>query len=54
MIDADADGGGGVGGNDIYRERTEPVLVSFSDSYSDDKISVSGSRPSSCPVYTFY
>ena len=54
MIDADADGGGGVGGNDIYRGRTEPVLVSFSDSYSDDKISVSGSRPSSCHSTNYF
>ena len=46
----DDDGGGG---NDMYRGKAEPVLVSLSDSYSeDDSISVCDSRPSSCPAYT--
>jgi len=31
----DNDGGGG-GGKDVYKGRTEPVLVSLSDSYSED------------------
>jgi len=31
----DGDCGGGVGGDDMYRESTEPALVSLSDSYSD-------------------
>jgi len=38
----------------VLRERAELVLVSPSDSYSElDKISVSDSRSSSCPAYTF-
>ena len=45
--------GGGVGGDDVYRGRAEPMLDSVSDSYSeDDSISVCDSRPSSCPAYT--
>ena len=37
----------------MYRGRAELMLVLLSDSYSeDDKISISDSRPSSCPVYT--
>ena len=49
----DDDGGGGVGGEDMYNGRAEPVLVSVLDSYSeDDSISVCDSRPSSCPAYT--
>ena len=39
-----------MGSDDIYRRRAEPVLVLLSDSYSDDKISVSDSRFSSCPI----
>ena len=53
--DGDDDGGsGGVGGGgDVYNGRAEPVLVSLSDSYSEDEeISVCNSRPSSSPVYT--
>ena len=47
------DDGGGEGGDDVYRGRTEPALVLVSDSYSeDDEISVSDSRPSSSPAYT--
>ena len=43
----------GGDGDDVYRGRTEPALVSVSDSYSEDKIiSVCDSRPSSSPVYT--
>jgi len=46
------DCGGGEGGEDIYKGKTEPALVSVSDSYSKDKIiSVCGSRPSSSPAY---
>ena len=29
-------GGGGDGGDDVYNGRAEPVLVSLSDSYSDE------------------
>jgi len=42
------------GGDDVYRGRAEPVLVLLSNSYSDDKILVDDSRPSSCPAYTIY
>jgi len=52
MGDVD-DGGGGVGGDDVYNGKTEPALVSVSDSYSNDEaISVSDSRYSSYPAYT--
>ena len=50
----------GVDSEDVYKERTEPVLVSLSDLYSElESISVSVSRPSSCPTLyclltTFY
>ena len=53
MGEGDVEGGGGVGGEDVYNGRAEPVLVSLSDLYSeDDSISVCDSRPSSCPAYT--
>jgi len=53
MGTGDDDGGGGVGGEDMYNGKAEPVLVSVSDSYSDDDtISVSDSRYSSYPAYT--
>jgi len=46
-----SDDGGGCG--DVYKGRAEPMLVSLSDSYSDDKaILVSDSRYSSYPAYT--
>ena len=49
----DDEGGDSVGGDDVYNSKTEPVLVSVSDSYSDDEaISVSDSRYSSYPAYT--
>ena len=49
------DDGGGVGGDDVYNGRAEPVLVSLSDSYSeDDAISVGNSWYSSYPAYTIY
>jgi len=52
MEDGVCDGGGSVGGEDMYNGRAEPVLVSVLDSYSDDDvISVSDSRYSSYPVY---
>ena len=51
--DVDDEGGGGVRGDDVYNGKTEPVLVSVSDSYSDDEaISISNSRYSSYPAYT--
>ena len=41
------------GDSDVYSRRAEPMLVSLSDSYSDDEaISVSDSRYSSYPTYT--
>ena len=53
MRDGVCDGGGGVGGEDMYNGKAEPVLVSVSDSYSKDKeISVCDSEPSSSPAYT--
>jgi len=53
MEDGVCDGGGGVGGEDVYTGKAEPMLVSVSDSYSkDDSISVRDSRPSSSPAYT--
>jgi len=40
-------------GGEVYSGKTEPALVSVSDSYSDDEaISVSDSRYSSYPAYT--
>ena len=51
--DGDDDSGGGDGGDDVYRRRVEPMLVSLSDSYSEDNsILVCDSRLFSCPVYT--
>ena len=51
----DGDDGGGDGSDDVYNGKTEPVLVSVSDSYSeDDAISVGDSRYSSHPAYTVY
>ena len=44
----------GIGSDNIYRGRAEPVLVSLSDSYSEEKILVCDSRSSSCPAYTSY
>jgi len=53
MGDGVCDGGGGVGGEDMYNGKAKPVLVSVSDSYSDDDaILVSDSRYSSYPAYT--
>ena len=53
MGDSDDGSGGGEGGDNIYKGRTEPALVLLSDLYSNDNsISVCDSRPSSCPTYT--
>ena len=50
----DGESGGGDG-RDVYTRRAEPMLVSLSDSYSeDDAISVGGSRYSSYSAYTVY
>ena len=40
--------------SNMYEGRVEPVLVSLSDSYSEEEISVCDSRPSSCSAYMFY
>ena len=49
----DDDGGSSNGSEDVYNGKTEPALVSVSDSYSNDEaISVSDSRYSSYPAYT--
>jgi len=53
MGDSDVDGGGSVGGEDVYNGKTEPTLVSVSNSYSEDEaILISDSRYSSYPAYT--
>jgi len=36
MGEGDDDCGGGVGGEDVYKGRAEPMLVSLSDLYSED------------------
>ena len=36
MEEEDDDCGNGVGGEDVYKGRAEPVLVLLSDSYSED------------------
>ena len=53
MGEGDDDSSGGDGGDsDVYKRRTEPMLVSLSVLYSkDDSISVCDSRPSSCSAY---
>ena len=46
-------GGDIVRGGDVYSGRAEPVLVSLSDSYSEDEeISICDSGPSLSPTYT--
>ena len=53
IVNIGDESGGGIGGNDVYNGKTEPALVSVSDSYSDNEaISVSDSRYSSYPTYT--
>jgi len=53
MGDGVCDGGGGVGGEDMYNGKAKPMLVLVSDLYSEDNsISVHDSRPSSSPAYT--
>ena len=47
-------GDDGVGCDDWWAERTDPMLDSVSDLYSDSEISVDDSRPFSCPAYTVY
>jgi len=52
MGDGEDDDSSGKEDNDVYKGNVELVLVSLSDSYSDNKILVSDSRYSSCPTYT--
>jgi len=54
MREGDDDSGSGDSGDsDVYRRRAEPMLVSLSNSYSDDdEILVCNSRYSSYPAYT--
>jgi len=53
MGDGDDDSSSGDGSEDVYNGSMEPVLVSLSNSYSDDNsILISDSRLSSCPAYT--
>ena len=54
--DSDDDASGGVGSDNVYNKKVEPVLVLLFNLYlySKDKILLYNSRPSSCPVYTFY
>ena len=55
MGDGVCDNSGGVGGNEMYKGKTKPVLVSVSDSYSEDNaISVGDNRYFSYPAYTVY
>jgi len=48
----DDSGGSGDESDVVYKGSAEPMLVSPSDSYSNNEISVSDSRYSSCPAYT--
>ena len=52
MRDGEDDDSSGEGDDDVYRESAEPILVSLSNLYSNDKILVSDSRYFSCPAYT--
>ena len=48
------DDGSSEGGEDVYRNKAEPMLVLLSDSYSEDNsILVCDSRSSFCPAYTY-
>ena len=50
--DGEDDSGDGERSDNIYKGSMEPMLVSSSDSYSNNKISISDSRYSSYPTYT--
>jgi len=52
---SDDDGSGRIEGNDMYKGKVEPVLVTLFNLYSElNSISVSASRPSSSPVSHCY
>ena len=52
MGEGDDNGGSDIGRDDIYKDNEEKlVLASLSDLYLElEAISVSASRPSSCPI----
>ena len=50
--DNNSSSSGGEESDVVYKGSAEPMLVSPSDSYSNDEISVSDSKYSSCPAYT--
>jgi len=52
MGDGEDDSGSGEESDNIYKRSVESVLVSLSNLYSNDEISVSNSRYSFCPAYT--
>jgi len=55
MGDGENNGGGDDSSEEVYNRSVEPVLVSLSNSYSDEnRFLVGDNRPSSCPVYTVY
>jgi len=48
---SDDDGSGRIEGNDMYKDKVEPVLVTLFNLYSElNLISISASGPSSSPV----
>ena len=53
ICEGDCESGDGVGNDEIYNGKAEPVLVSVLDSYSEDNsILVCDSRLSLSPAYT--
>ena len=48
------EGGGGVGSINVYRGKVEHMLVSLSDSYSEERMLVCDSKFSSCSAYMSY
>ena len=58
MYGGGSDGDGDVRGSgmtcDLWAERTNPMLDSAFDSYSDSEISIGDSELSSCSIYTVY
>ena len=58
MYGGGSDSNGDIRGSgmacDLWAKRTNPMLDSASDSYSDSEISVGDSGPSSYSIYTIY
>jgi len=50
----DTDSSSGIGGEKVYKERAEPVLVSFSDLYLLLKSILVGASRFLVPSYTIY